>query len=256
MKESEKLPNKLKISIEKGKEIDNNWGNNKLNSLINDCLNIENYIKEINKINETIKKINSLDFELSFIPKEDGINQLLEKIIKFGNIKDKSNKIFESKIELDEELINSWLNNRKFNTELLYRKTRDGSAPEDSHNKCDNKGITIVFIETTKGFKFGGYTELQWDKSGNSKKDNSTFLFSFNNKQKYIARNNNDSIACVPYEGPRFGCGWPEIYFPNSLDKGRSFDNSKCTFCQKRVLTNGEEFWDVKELEIFKINYI
>ena len=28
MKECEKLPNKIKISLEKGKEIENNWNNN------------------------------------------------------------------------------------------------------------------------------------------------------------------------------------------------------------------------------------
>ena len=115
-------------------------------------------------------------------------------------------------IEFDQDLVVSWLNNRNFKTELLFRKTRDGSTPNDFHNKCDNKGITIVFIETTSGYKFGGYTELQWDKSGNYKKDKSTFIFSFNHKQKYIARNNNNSIACCDNEGPRFGCGWPEIY--------------------------------------------
>jgi len=45
MKESEKLPNKIKISLEKGKEIDNNWKNNKLN-----ILNIIYYYLYINKI--------------------------------------------------------------------------------------------------------------------------------------------------------------------------------------------------------------
>ena len=253
IKEIDKFPNKIKISLEKGKEIENNWNNNKLNSLINDCLNIENNIKDINKIKENITKNNSLKFEFIFIPNEDGINQFLENIKKFGEIKE--GQIFDSKIEFDEELIKTWLNNREFNSELLYRKTRDGSTPNDFHNRCDNKGITITFIETTKGYKFGGYTELQWDKSG-AKKDKSTFIFSINKNQKFTVRNNNDSICCYSNEGPRFGCGYPEIYLYQTLDKGRSFDNSSCTFTQGRILTNGEEYWDVKELEVFKINYI
>ena len=37
IKETQKLPNKIKLSIEKGKERENNWKNIKLNSLINDC---------------------------------------------------------------------------------------------------------------------------------------------------------------------------------------------------------------------------
>ena len=40
IKESEKLPNKTKKLLEKGKTIDKEWNNNKLNSLINDCINI------------------------------------------------------------------------------------------------------------------------------------------------------------------------------------------------------------------------
>ena len=35
IKDSHKLPNKIKISLEKGKEIENNWNNNTLHLLIN-----------------------------------------------------------------------------------------------------------------------------------------------------------------------------------------------------------------------------
>ena len=63
--ETEKLPNKIKISLEKGKLIDKEWdNNNKLNSLINDCINIENNIKNINKINEKIKECKSKNSEI------------------------------------------------------------------------------------------------------------------------------------------------------------------------------------------------
>ena len=94
-------------------------------------------------------------------------------------------------------MVKLWLNKRNFNSELLFRKSRDGSKPRNFHDKCDNKGITITFIETTKDYKFGGYTELQWDCSGEYKTDKSTFLFSFNNKEKYNDRNNCESILVV-----------------------------------------------------------
>ena len=99
-------------------------------------------------------------------------------------------------------------------------------------------------------------TELKWDNSG-CKTDKSTFIFSFNKKQKYTARNNNESIYCSTSEGPRFGCGYPEIYLYGQLNKGQSYDNySYNTFLLGRQLTNGEEYWDVKELEVHKIVYI
>ena len=40
IKECEKLPNKIKLSLEKGKLINKEWDNNNLNSYIYDCINI------------------------------------------------------------------------------------------------------------------------------------------------------------------------------------------------------------------------
>ena len=60
IKQSEKLPNKIKTSLEKGKIVYNEWNNNNnnnLSSLINDCLIIENNINNIKDINENIKNI-------------------------------------------------------------------------------------------------------------------------------------------------------------------------------------------------------
>ena len=65
---------------------------------------------------------------------------------------------------------------------------------------------------------------MQWDKFSRYKTDKSTFIFSFNNKQKYPARNSNFSIYCNSSEGPRFGCGYPEIYLNETLNKGQSYD--------------------------------
>ena len=258
IKDSEKLPNKINISLEKGKIISEKWENNKLEFLINDCLNIENNINDINNINKNFKNYNFKNSNIIFYPNEEGINQFLETIKKFGKIINLSNKIFDSKIEFDEELVKTWLNNKNFNAELLFRKTRDGSTPNDFHNKCDNKGITIIFIETDKGYKFGGYTELEWDRKSLTKKDESTFLFSFNNKEKYTHRNNNGSIYCTDSYCPWFGGpSYLEIHFNKSLNKGGSYESmNNNTFIIGRKLTNGEEYWNVKELEAFKINYI
>ena len=58
IKNCEKLPNKIKISLEKGKNICNEWNkNDKLNKIINDCIIIENNIKEIKIINDIINLI-------------------------------------------------------------------------------------------------------------------------------------------------------------------------------------------------------
>ena len=254
IKESEKLPQKIKLSLEKGEVINNEWNNkkNKLNFLINDCLNIENNINYINKINDNIKTCNSIDCNCKF--DYNDINQLLDKIKNFGDI-DQNKKLFNSNIIFEQDLIKTWLDNRKFVSELLFRKSKDGTNLKDFHDKCDNKGTTITFIETSKGYIFGGYTELQWDTCEAFKKDKSTFIFSMNKKQKYMARNNNDSIYCSNSYGPVFGCDQAEIAVI-SLIKGQSYDDKNTnTFIPGNVLTNGEKYWDIKELEVYKIKY-
>ena len=58
-------------------------------------MNLENNIKGINKVNESIKKCNDLNnFEIIFNPEEDGVNKFLEEIKIFGgvNVLDKNVK--------------------------------------------------------------------------------------------------------------------------------------------------------------------
>ena len=86
LKDSLKLPNKIQISLEKGKLIDKENNNFKqLNSLINDCINIEKDIKDIYSINDKIKLLNSTNLGIQFYPDENNIN-ILKNIKEFGNI--------------------------------------------------------------------------------------------------------------------------------------------------------------------------
>jgi len=57
IKNGEKLPNKINILLEKSKKINDEWNdNNKLNYLINMCINLDNNIETINIINDNINK--------------------------------------------------------------------------------------------------------------------------------------------------------------------------------------------------------
>ena len=89
IKMSEKLPQKVKISLEKGKIIQNDWNNYSLNSLINDCINIENYIRDINIIN---KIIYNDDYNFYF-NQNTNIN-LIENIENIGKINYKNTYFF------------------------------------------------------------------------------------------------------------------------------------------------------------------
>jgi hypothetical protein len=51
---------------------------------------------------------------------------------------------------------------------LLYRGSRDGFRTSDFHGKCDHQSNTLTFIETTKGFVFGGFIPLIWNSTTNN----------------------------------------------------------------------------------------
>ena len=100
IKKSEKLPNNINKCLEKSKTINNEWDqNNKLNSLINDCINLENCIKEVNSIKENIKKCKCVypDLKLSLYGMED----ISEKIKKFGEIYNRNFKFKQNESKED-----------------------------------------------------------------------------------------------------------------------------------------------------------
>jgi len=200
---------------------------------------IEDELKKEKELNKTLKE------ELK--KRENNINEELKKIKDYLF----PESIFNSKIKFDEKLVKEWIG-KKFKAELLFRFTRDGSEPKEFHRLCDNKGPTIIFIETIKDIKFGGYTELEWDKSSSFKTDEATFLFSFNNKTKYTRRNNMCSIYCREDLAPSFGGnGNPDFFCMGSCKKGELCD--KNTFATPKELNNGETSFTVKEMEVYQI---
>ena len=88
IKKGEKLPKQIKLSIEKGKIIDKEWNNNNnLISYINDCINIENNIKNINNIKENINKCNITNIiKIKFEPEINQLDDFLKTIKSFGKI--------------------------------------------------------------------------------------------------------------------------------------------------------------------------
>ena len=88
IKQSEMIPKKIKIYLDKGKEIkDEEWNENKkLKFLINDCINIENNIKIIDEINKNIEKFNNINLNIKFTPLSNELNDYLNKIKIFGDL--------------------------------------------------------------------------------------------------------------------------------------------------------------------------
>ena len=83
----EKLPTRIKSSLEKGKEINEEWTEKQLNYLINICINIENTWTDINTIKWKIEKSNfNMKTKILFKPEKEGIINIINTIKNFGEI--------------------------------------------------------------------------------------------------------------------------------------------------------------------------
>ena len=259
--ENEKLPNKVKTSIEKGIIIEKEWdNNNKLSSIINDCINIENNIKDINIINEKMKNCdNSKKIKIKFFPTEELEFDLLEKIKNFGKLDSNlfliDSLIIKQNFQYIENII-KWINSKnKLQSKLLYRKSKDGDSYDIFHKLCDNQGPTMILIKSTEGFIIGGYTPLDWDNHSGWKIDNETFLFSLSDNHIFKKKSLSiESIKCSKDLGPFFHCiGF--IKKINNMNQGSfSFGCSNYENHDKIIPNESKSrTFDVEEVEVYKI---
>ena len=87
---------------------------------------------------------------------------------------------------------------------LIYQRGNDMSYL-NFHQKCDNKGPTIVVCKS-KNEKFGGYANISWESLNNERKfQNGPFIFSLTKNVKYEYQNKgNHSIYLDQNHGPDF----------------------------------------------------
>lgn len=120
IEEAEKIPKKIKVYLEKGVLILNQWKDNKLNYSIHCCIDIENNMKEIKKINDKIEKckkqnikiyFNSNDMEVIEIIKNFGDISDVSKIKTKNSLEDSCSVRSQSEIEFINEDLNEWGNN-------------------------------------------------------------------------------------------------------------------------------------------------
>ena len=160
VKESESLPKKLKNSIDKGKKIEKEeWNDDNLPSLINDCINIEENIKKVNKIDNNIKESylnKESKIELDIEEKE--INNLIKKIQNFGNIISPYNLYDNYNIENKNPIYNLQNNNSGIYWLCLLKDGRLVSCTSDRkiiiYNKNNFKSDIVIENEFNDAISF------------------------------------------------------------------------------------------------------
>ncbi|CAG8535581.1 11231_t:CDS:2 [Scutellospora calospora] len=134
-------------------------------------------------------------------PSRRNINSILiEKThsLLFASWIDKKNEIYK--------------NTSPYKFVLLFRGSRDGLQNNIFHQKCDNKGATIVVAKVLNSNQLvGGYAPINWDMSNQCKSSSDSYIFSFSDSNNVssaeLGRVSSPSYAiyCNSSHGPNFG---------------------------------------------------
>ena len=203
--------------------------------------------KEIKENKEEIKKINEkLDILFKEKAKADGIDS---KIIK----KNEELNLISDRIKNTE-----LLKNKKIKYKLLYRGTRDGMNPSSFHQKCNSIPQTVSIVQTTKGYKFGGYAEKTWENhNGIWIKDDKSFVFSIDHMKIYNHVQGTDAILHNNDFGPSFKlCIY--LYKDFSNNENYTYDKNSANqyfsgFNRDYELNDGERNFSLAEIEVFQV---
>jgi hypothetical protein len=106
-------------------------------------------------------------------------------------------------------LMKEWLG-YAFKLQLLYSSYNDGDKAAAFHSRCDGYTNTLTLIETVNNRRFGAFTKLAWDNPNTGvycSGDGTDFIFSLDNKRKFMDGTKQHTILCRYGVMPTFGAG-------------------------------------------------
>jgi len=139
--------------------------------------------------------------------------------------------------------------------EILYVATRDGDHANDFHNACDDKGPTVVIVESERGAVFGGYNNLDWKGSARWLSSSTSFLFQLRpTAMKFPIRSGseNRAIRIHPSFGPVFGAGHDLRIQSGALSSSSTYVTSSSYSSNGYDLSDGEYQFKIKEYVVLK----
>jgi len=146
---------------------------------------------------------------------------------------------------------------------LCYSGLKNGFISTAFHKAADNKGPSLVIIQSSNGNIFGGYNPQPWSSSAGYNNDNTSFLFTLVNKEgmpptKFSKLSGKNGCYSNSGNGPVFGEGYDLFISSNSNKNTNSYTNlglSYSTTIQdktlKQKLLPGSYYFTVKEIEVF-----
>ena len=244
---------KLEIELDKDKQNENH--------------RIEKKIKEIEKKKDKIQndsnalgkniKIMEINAETLIFPKKR------TKPEKENGVKMDSYIIKKKK---DFDLINNRLNEAvggEVEYDLLYRSSQERDLARIFKEKCKYIRGTLIIVKTEENEKgkkriFGGYTTQMWDDSEKNYDDDKAFCFSIDEAKIYELREYCSAIGCDRGSGPRFN--WMFMignkFMTTGENKGITYKDEVSHYngqTRDYELTGGDPYFEVYEMEVFKI---
>ena len=251
-----------------------------INSLNNKIIDLEKKVDDLCTFKEEYlkrkkekKKNGEKEEEIEKVIKDKKIIKLIEKLKEIDLVTKKEEKIEKEKekekeeeienldifkdsniIQKDEDikLILSWLNKKSIKTNLLFDSKTDGNLLSDLYKKVKNKFPILVVIKSKKGYRFGGYSPIpiicdeKWYKEDNS------FIFSLETKNKYNAKTLSNTHILGNENLFQFG---NDIRIYNLFTRTNDNFVGKCDYDSpiNYEINGGDRNYTVLNLEIYEI---
>ena len=244
----DELLEKIKILEEENKKL-----KDEINKLKKDNIKKDNIIKSLTKNqNNNITEKNEEEINESNNDEED----LDENIINTDIIQS------QEEINFIENRLKQiyYFQNKNIKYQLLYKGTKNGDKSLNFHTKVDGIKNTLTLVKSKKGIRFGGFTSEIWNQIGGyGKCDPFAFCFSLELKKIYNCQKNQIAIFCSDGYGPYFK-GTNTIFgiYNNFFSQGgwcdyTTYAYSYGKFDKNFEITNGEQKFEVNDVEVFKI---
>jgi len=137
---------------------------------------------------------------------------------------------------------------------LLYQASRDYPSSGNFHSRCDNKGATVVIIETSAGNVFGGFADQPWS-SGGWSSSSISFLFQLRPAMKRYNKKNGNNYSTYRHSsyGPVFGNGHDLFIATNCLYYATSYNIGGNAYdFPTYELNGGEKYFRVEDYVVLQ----
>jgi hypothetical protein len=239
------IKNDIKLKDDKIVNLENSF-----NDLKNRIDTLENKISDYSELKEKIPNI------------EKNLNKFVESMNK-SNTKILNNSSIFQKSEEIQLLSNSISPDSDVSFKLVYSSKLYGENSQKLKAAYIGVKDILVIVKTKKNKRFGGYAHESFEDKEFQKKDSRAFLFNLDKMKIYKSRGTAHTIWNFNLDSIDFGYGTDLRIFHNFLsnenytNQNHSNDSSDHDFeyDEETFALNGEKYFEILYLEIYKVNF-